>query len=115
MSDETPPYQLETPTSGRAIVRFTDFVDHARLKHHDDELRTIVETHPHVAIDLGATEFLSSEWIRRLQDLTKRARLAGRVVALVGVQPGVRKSADLLAAAKDLRFVDTIDEVWKIP
>lgn len=115
MSDEIPPYQLESLTSGRAIIRFTDFVDHARLKQHDDELRTIVETHPHVAIDLRTTEFLSSEWIRRLQDLTKRAKLAGRIVALVGVQPSVRKSADLLAASKDLQFVETIDEVWKIP
>jgi len=70
---------------------------------------------PQAFEDVVATEFLSSEWIRRLQDLTKQARRAGRVVALVGVQPSVRKSADLLAAINDLQLVETIDEVWKIP
>lgn len=115
MSDDVPPYQVERPAPQRAIVRFTDFVDHDRLKHHDDELRTVAETHPHVAIDLRATEFLSSEWVRRLQDLAKQARRAGRVFAFVGVRPTVRKTADLLAASKDLRFVETLDEVWEIP
>ena len=115
MSDEVPPYEIERPTSQRAIVRFTDFVDHERLKRYDDELGEVAETHPHVAIDLRATQHLSSDWIRRLQDLAKQAGRAGRIIAFVGVQPTVRKSADLLAASKDLRFVEAIDEVWEIP
>lgn len=115
MSDDVPPYKIEKPAPQRAIVRFADFVDHERLKHHDDELRQLAATTSHVAFDLRTTEHLSSEWIRRLQDFAKQARAAGRVIAFVGVQPTVRKSADLLAASKDLRFVDTLDEVWKIP
>lgn len=114
MTDEAPPYQVEKPTSQRAIIRFTDFVDHDRLKRHDDELRAIAETHSHVAVDLSATEFLSSEWIRRLQHLAKQARPAGRIFVFVGVKDVVRKSTDLLAASKDLRFAETLDEVWKI-
>jgi len=114
MSDDVPPYQVERPASQRAIIRFTDFVDHERLKRYDVELREVTETHQYVAIDLRATEFLSSEWIRRLQDLAKQAKHAGRVIAFVGVRPTVQRSADLLAALKDLRIVETLEEVWKI-
>jgi anti-anti-sigma regulatory factor len=108
------PYEIETHSAQKAIVRFGNFVDHERSKLHDKQLQDTVLTHNHVAIDVSSSEFIGSEWIRKLQDLSKEAKRAGRVLALVGVQPSVRKSSDLLAASKDFIFVATIDDVWKI-
>ena len=95
------PYTIERRDDG-AVVRFGEIVSHPRTTTHEKELEELVGKFEVVVCDLLHTKAIGSPWIKWLSHVTRKARRAGAVFALVGVSEDIRKNADLIGTLDSL-------------
>ena len=97
------PFGVRVQTTGRAVVEFREYVDHPRMKRWEDQLAGIVSTYDKIDCDFTKTVHITSDWMRYLATLTRRAELEGRVFSIVGMRHGLRETFEVLT--NDAQFL----------
>lgn len=106
------PFIFESKDKRRVIVKFAKVVDHDRNLSFADDLKKLVRRYTFIACDLTKTEIIISDWLRFLCKLTIEAKNSGKVLAIVGMKPNLKKSSDVIGLSTCFRFFDNLKKVW---
>lgn len=90
----------------RATVTLRLIVDEPRDAATDRTVLSLLETHDEVLLDFEACEKVDSAWLRLLKRLSAEGESQGVKVSWRAVAPIVRQTADMLAIAEGIEFVD---------
>lgn len=111
---ENEPYIVTRLDGGRTVVHIAPICDHARTQQHEAELSLLVETSQAVACDLSQTTQIASDWLRWLARLQAKAKAAGKIFGLAGMNENVLVTADVLGLGKKLKLVANVEQVWNL-
>ncbi|MFY9822335.1 MAG: STAS domain-containing protein [Thermoanaerobaculia bacterium] len=111
---ENDPYIVTQLDGGRAVVHIAPICDHARTQQHEAALALLVERNEAVACDLSQTTLIASDWLRWLARLQAKAKAAGKIFGLAGMNENVLATADVLGLGEKLNKVASVEEVWSL-
>jgi anti-anti-sigma regulatory factor len=111
---ENDPYIVTQLDGGRAVIHIAPICDHARTQKHEVELANLVETSQAVACDLSQTTLIASDWLRWLARLQAKAKAAGKLFGLAGMNENVLATADVLGLGEKLNKVAGVEDVWSL-
>jgi anti-anti-sigma factor len=104
--------QLEDLTDGTLCVALSGRLDTVGVDRIEAQVNQAVNAQArHAALDLSGVSFLASMGVRLIIALARSQKARGRQLVLVGAQPAVRATMDMVALDKIIPLLPSRDAV----
>lgn len=108
------PFRIEGIDDRHVLVKFARRCDQERTKELEEKLMALLARYDYVGCDLSQTTTILTEWLKWLLVLTVKAHHNGKVLAVIGMNETVRKTADYTGVKEGLVEVKTVEEAWSL-